>query len=33
LELPPLCAGHDAIAIQQMNQAALDAALTEAASA
>ena len=33
LELPPLCAGHDAIAIQQMNQAALDAALTEAAGA
>jgi hypothetical protein len=33
LELPPLCAGQDAIGIQQMNQAALDAALTEAASA
>jgi len=33
LELPPLCAGQDAIAIQQMNQTALDAALTEAAGA
>ena len=30
LELPPLCAGHDAIDIQQINQAALDAVLTEA---
>lgn len=33
LELPPLCAGQDAIEIQQMNQAALDAVLTEAAGA
>lgn len=33
LELPPLCAGQDAIGIQQMNQSALDAALTEAAGA
>jgi len=33
LELPPLCAGRDAIEIQQMNQTALDAALTEAAGA
>ena len=33
LELPPLCAGQDAIEIQKMNQAALDAALTEAAGA
>ena len=30
LELPPLCAGHDAVDIQQFNQAALDAVLMEA---
>ena len=33
LELPPLCVGQDAIEIQQINQSALDAVLTEAASA
>lgn len=31
LELPPLYAGEDAVGIQQINQAALDAVLTEAA--
>jgi transposase-like protein len=33
LELPPLCVGKDAIAVQQVCQAALDDALREAASA